>query len=235
MEENLQLTHTHTHFGREAMSTFCKASCWLTASISSNGVSFSCADCIVNDSAQSWHTENTQLSILLSVRSRQLFKSTLTSHGVKTFANTWAQPRTELWGARSVTFHLKKMWGHSFLSGLDLSMLTYMCARQEPGHWEESENYSTMFCFSDDQMQLAADAIGFLTVLEMCWPTLRWPVNTAGPRAESSCLFAIVSQQDQVLMVLFCFLSLAHLQALEFLCYYARLFLGFWKKLGGRT
>ena len=72
-----------------------------------------------------------------------------------------------------MTFHLKEMWSHSFLSELELSMLTYMCARQEPGHWEESENYSTMFYFSDDQMQLAADAIGFLTVLEMCWPTLR--------------------------------------------------------------
>lgn len=63
-------------------------------------------------------------------------------------------------------------------------------------------------------MQLAADAIGFLTVLEMCWPSLRRK-ETAGQRAESSCLFAIVSQQDQVLMVLSCFLSLAHLQALE--------------------
>lgn len=88
-------------------------------------------------------------------------------------------------------------------------------------------------------MQLAADAIGFLTVLEMCWPSLRrkeialWPANTAGRRAESSCLFAIVSQQDQVRMVLSCFLSLAHLQALKFflLCYYTRLFLGFWKKI----
>lgn len=155
------------------MSTLCKASCLLTPRISNNRVSFNCADCIVNDSAQSWHTDNTQLSILLSVRSRQLLKSTPTSHGVKTFANAWALPCTELWGARSDTFHLKEMCGHSFLSGLDLSMSTCTCARQWPGQWKESESYYSMFCFSDDQMQLAADATGFLTVLEMCWPTIR--------------------------------------------------------------